>query len=70
MVGYAAFSTTQQAKEQNMGKGDIRTAKGKRYSCSYGNVRPHGTTAAVVKAAPTPKAPVAAAKKTAAKKKA
>jgi 30S ribosomal protein S31 len=52
-----------------MGKGDIRTAKGKRYARSYGNARPHGSSA-VVKAAPTPKAPVAAVKKAAAKKKA
>jgi 30S ribosomal protein S31 len=56
-----------------MGKGDRKTAKGKRYSASYGNARPHGTvkkTAAVKKA--TPAATKAPAKKTAApaKKKA
>ena len=54
-----------------MGKGDRKTAKGKRYNSSYGIARPHATkkaagtaTAAVkkaVKAAP-------AAKKTAVKK--
>lgn len=27
-----------------MGKGDRKTAKGKRYNCSYGNVRPKATT--------------------------
>lgn len=58
-----------------MGKGDKKTAKGKRYSASYGNARPHGTTAVVAKkAAVTPKAPVVAkkapAKKAAAKKEA
>ena len=48
-----------------MGKGDRKTAKGKRYNASYGNARPHqsvvkaGTTA--VKAAPA-KAPKADAK--------
>jgi 30S ribosomal protein S31 len=53
-----------------MGKGDRKTAKGKRYNASYGNARPHqavvkaGTTA--VKAAPAKAAP--AAKKAPAKK--
>lgn len=53
-----------------MGKGDRKTAKGKRYNASYGNARPHqavvkaGTTA--VKAAAPAKAP--AAKKAPAKK--
>ncbi|MCB1567365.1 MAG: 30S ribosomal protein THX [Xanthomonadales bacterium] len=54
-----------------MGKGDRRTAKGKRYCSSYGNIRPHRTGA--VPAAATPvAAPVKApaARKTAAKKKA
>ncbi len=51
-----------------MGKGDRRTAKGKRYSASYGNSRPHGKSSVVAPAAATPKAPVA--KKAAAKKKA
>lgn len=52
-----------------MGKGDKKTAKGKRYAGSYGNARPHGTTVAVTKTAATPKAPVVA-KKAPAKKKA
>jgi 30S ribosomal protein S31 len=54
-----------------MGKGDKKTAKGKRYTASYGNARPHSATKkapAVKKAAATPKAPVA--KKAPAKKKA
>lgn len=51
-----------------MGKGDRRTAKGKRYSASYGNSRPHGKSGVVAPAAATVKAPVA--KKAAAKKKA
>ena len=38
-----------------MGKGDRKTAKGKRYAASYGNARPHGT---IKKAAVLPKAPV------------
>jgi 30S ribosomal protein S31 len=37
-----------------MGKGDRKTAKGKRYSSSYGNARPH----AAAKAAGTVKAPI------------
>ncbi|MBS3895689.1 30S ribosomal protein THX [Silanimonas sp.] len=52
-----------------MGKGDRKTAKGKRYNASYGNARPHQTVvkAAVtaVKAAP---AKVAVVKKVATKK--
>jgi len=57
-----------------MGRGDKKTAKGKRYSSSYGNARPHvavkataGKTVAVK--APVAKAPAkkAAAKKAAAK---
>ena len=54
-----------------MGKGDRKTAKGKRYAASYGNARPHiatKTPSSVKKAAATPKAPVA--KKAPAKKKA
>jgi 30S ribosomal protein S31 len=43
-----------------MGKGDRKTAKGKRYNASYGNARSHGTRAAAGAAAPV-------AKKTAAK---
>jgi len=48
-----------------MGKGDRKTAKGKRYISSYGNARPHATK----KAAGTAAAPVAkkAATKTVAK---
>ena len=38
-----------------MGKGDRKTAKGKRYNASYGNARPK----AVAKAAGTAAAPVA-----------
>ena len=74
MVGYAPrrqwADVIQPHQEQNMGKGDKKTAKGKRYAGSYGNARPHGTTVAVTKkVAATPKAPVAA-KKAVAKKKA
>jgi 30S ribosomal protein S31 len=45
-----------------MGKGDRKTAKGKRNVSSYGKSRPHGTVtkpAAVKKAAPALKTPVA-----------
>jgi 30S ribosomal protein S31 len=47
-----------------MGKGDRKTAKGKRNISSYGNVRSATSTtkAVVTKAAATPKAPVAAKK--------
>ncbi|MBS0201163.1 MAG: 30S ribosomal protein THX [Proteobacteria bacterium] len=51
-----------------MGKGDRKTAKGKRYSSSYGNAR---SAKAVTKTAGTTAAPVAkkaAAKKVVAKK--
>ena len=50
-----------------MGKGDRKTAKGKRYSSSYGNAR---SAKAVTKSAGTAVAPVkkAAAKKVVAKK--
>ena len=44
-----------------MGKGDRKTAKGKRYNASYGNARRHGVSKVAVGAA----APVS--KKTAAK---
>lgn len=50
-----------------MGKGDRKTAKGKRYNSSYGNARSHATK----KAGGTASAPVAKkapAAKTAAKK--
>jgi 30S ribosomal protein S31 len=59
-------------QEYEMGKGDKKTAKGKRNIASYGNARPHSATtkkpSTVKKVAPTPKAPVA--KKAPAKKKA
>ncbi|QDH69538.1 30S ribosomal protein THX [Marilutibacter alkalisoli] len=53
-----------------MGKGDRKTAKGKRYNSSYGNIRSH---VAVTKATGAASAPVAkkatkAAKKVVAKK--
>lgn len=48
-----------------MGKGDRKTAKGKRYNCSYGNARPKSAT----RAAGTAAAPVTKkAGKTVAKK--
>ena len=57
-----------------MGKGDRKTAKGKRYNSSYGNARSHvatkatGTaTASVVKKAAKAPAKKAVAKKTVAK---
>lgn len=53
-----------------MGKGDRKTAKGKRFSASHGNARPKGAPAkavAVKKAAPVAKA-AAPAKKAAVKK--
>jgi 30S ribosomal protein S31 len=46
-----------------MGKGDRKTAKGKRYSSSYGNARPK----AVAKATGSAAAPVAKTAKTATK---
>ena len=57
-----------------MGKGDRKTAKGKRYNASYGNARPHKAlakaTGTAVKAAAPAKAAAkkAPAKKAAAKK--
>lgn len=64
-----------------MGKGDRKTAKGKRFSSSYGNVRPHrvagdgdgadaAAAAAAAAAPPVAPAKAPAARKTAAKKKA
>lgn len=54
-----------------MGKGDRKTAKGKRNISSYGNARATTVKKAVTKTAATPKAAVVAkkvpAKKTAAK---
>lgn len=58
-----------------MGKGDIKTAKGKRSKSSYGNVRPHAAAktagavkAPVVKKAATRTVAKAPAKKVVAKK--
>jgi len=56
-----------------MGKGDRKTAKGKRFNASYGNARRHATpTLAVTPAAPVAARPVASkaapVKKAAAKK--
>lgn len=54
-----------------MGKGDRRTAKGKRNISSYGNIRSHAASkATAVTAAAKPKSPVAkkASKKAATKK--
>ncbi len=54
-----------------MGKGDKKTAKGKRYAGSYGNARPHSSkTVAATKAVAKPAAKKAApaAKKAPAKK--
>ncbi|MFT4248764.1 MAG: 30S ribosomal protein THX [Pseudomonas sp.] len=53
-----------------MGKGDRRTAKGKRYNASYGNARSHSVSKVAVGAgAPVTKKTVAkAAKKAVAKK--
>jgi 30S ribosomal protein S31 len=45
---------SEQIQEHQMGKGDRKTAKGKRYNSSYGNARSKATT----KAAGTPAAPV------------
>ena len=58
-----------------MGKGDRKTAKGKRYNASYGNARSHATTKAdgtaaapVAKKAATKTVAQAPAKKAVAKK--
>ncbi|MBD9534999.1 30S ribosomal protein THX [Stenotrophomonas sp. ATCM1_4] len=53
-----------------MGKGDRKTAKGKRYNASYGNSRSHVNKVAVGAAAPVAKKTVAKApaKKAVAKK--
>jgi 30S ribosomal protein S31 len=53
-----------------MGKGDRKTAKGKRNVSSYGNARPQTAAAKTVVSKPvgTPKAPAAVAKKAPAKK--
>jgi len=52
--GHANYDTTNH-QEQQMGKGDRKTAKGKRYNSSYGNARSHVTAKASGSAA----APVA-----------
>jgi len=50
-----------------MGKGDRKTAKGKRFNSSYGNVRPKALAKLVTPASPAaPRATAAAAKKPAA----
>lgn len=49
-------------EQRTMGKGDRKTAKGKRYNASYGNARSHAST---TKSAGVAKAPVV--KKTATK---
>ena len=52
-----------------MGKGDRKTAKGKRNVSSYGNARPQTAAKTVVtKPVGAPKAPATAAKKAPAKK--
>ena len=52
-----------------MGKGDRKTAKGKRYNSSYGNARGRGVAAVAVAAAPAAPAKKAAkTTKTVAKK--
>lgn len=51
-----------------MGKGDKRTVKGKTFSGSYGNVRPHKVAKAAVMPKATPVVRKAPAKKAAAKK--
>jgi len=51
-----------------MGKGDRKTAKGKRYNSSYGNARPHQALDKAVNTVAKPAAPVKAAAKAAVKK--
>ena len=51
-----------------MGKGDSRTRKGKIYTGSYGNARPHAKVTAGKPAAPAAPAKKAPAKKAPAKK--
>ncbi|RXR05476.1 30S ribosomal protein THX [Pseudoxanthomonas composti] len=66
-AGWSCAATSTQ-EYPNMGKGDRKTAKGKRYNASYGNARLKTTSAAV--AAPVTKKTVvkSAAKKAVAKK--
>jgi ribosomal small subunit protein bTHX len=64
------LSNQQLTKNKNMGRGDKKTAKGKRFKGSFGVSRPHkvaskGAKAAAAKAtAPKVAAPKAAAAKT------
>src|SRR5690606_40636898 len=58
----SAFSKTR-VQEHDMGKGDRKTAKGKRYNSSYGNAPPHVATKATG-AASAPVAKKAATKTT------
>ncbi|MBP3973902.1 30S ribosomal protein THX [Pseudoxanthomonas spadix] len=51
-----------------MGKGDRKTAKGKRYNSSYGNVRKHASVAGVVAPVASKSVTKAPAKKAVAKK--
>ncbi len=51
-----------------MGRGDKRTAKGKRFKGSFGNSRPHKVKAAAPKAAAPKKEKAVKAEKPAAKK--
>jgi 30S ribosomal protein S31 len=67
-----ARKAQQSNQEQIMGKGDRKTAKGKRTNASYGNARKHVVKAAVGVAAPAAKRTItkaaAPAKKAVAKK--
>lgn len=67
MLGYAPFRFSEGA---TMGKGDRKTAKGKRNISSYGNSRPNATVKVVAKSAVAakPKAAAAPARKVAVKK--
>jgi 30S ribosomal protein S31 len=51
-----------------MGKGDRKTAKGKRYNASYGNVRKHNSVVGVSAPVTTKSVTKAPAKKAVAKK--
>jgi len=53
-----------------MGKGDRKTAKGKRYNSSYGNARPHQALAKAVTTVAKPASPAKVAVKKAPAKKA
>lgn len=64
-------SQVDEGKELNVGKGDRKTAKGKRYNSSYGNVRPHavqGAASAATSLVDNKPAVKATIKKTVAKK--